>query len=992
MSFLNKTKGKALVDDFTSTSKTETSWFADESHKKYGLITGGVLATMIGMGGSKPLSKVFNTEWWRSVIHGSPLNLDWSLIDFINPQNIISYPIFVAAIGGISFGIFWKINRSLFARGGSNDFNEHGDARFTTRKELMKEYKAIPDRDYEFDGDGGWPVAHVLFDNKHGVELAKKMGIKRADRQFINPSTLGFSKEVGENVPGAFFIDPDTSNETVIGMTRSGKGETDVNQTVDIISRAKKKHSMMINDPKGELYQMAYKTLRKRGYNVQVLNLLDMERSMSYNPLQIAINYARRGYIDEAKQEITLISGAVFSDAIESASDPFWGNSSKNLLNAIILGMIDIAKRNEARIREQAADAGQEPSKEDIDEAWNRINLNNAAAMISLLGGQTVTRDKEQISKLSDFFKTFNELPDDRLRKEALKAFNQSLLAGEKTMGTIYSSALEGLNLYSFVDKITARNSLDLTALGFPRRFEVKLDPKFYKNKTFTITFKDMDENILEKLEWTADPMGYMTMPIKTHLPDEFSVEIELLDELGNKIVDSSLKDIVSFTARKVYAKEIINGDITIKKDEYDGKPILSSIKINENIGDLSLKNSKLSEISFNYSERPSALFLVTPPHKKEFSRLGSFIVDQIFKTNYGMGLLAPGRKLYNRIYFILDEFANLPMVPDISTKVSIGLGVGLLFKFVVQNFEQFSQVYDDETKATILSNSSIINYILTNSDETSKLISGMAGDKTILVETNSYTRGTIDQENVSQQKMAQPLLSPNQLQNFIGGESLIIRSTHRLDNKKQNVRPNPIYNSGSYRMPFRFMFMEKTFDQSTTMNQIPVENPYQNITNEEFDENFDKQYILIKEEAKRYKTENGLEPQEDKTSTSKPRTTREDKIRQLAEENFYKNQKLKEQEKPLSIFPAEMINSDAFMKVIQELSKPNSGIPEELRTSFKSQIIVDPQLNKIKLTPKGFNWWNTHFYHDILKKELTLNGYEHLLDLLESTDIPVNI
>ena len=43
---------------------------------------------------------------------------------------------------------------------------------------------------------------------------------------------------------------------------------------------------MVLNDPKGELVAMSKDTLEKRGYRVEVLNLLNPLNSISYNPLQ----------------------------------------------------------------------------------------------------------------------------------------------------------------------------------------------------------------------------------------------------------------------------------------------------------------------------------------------------------------------------------------------------------------------------------------------------------------------------------------------------------------------------------------------------------------------------------------------------------------------------------------------------------------------------------------------------------------------------------
>ncbi len=116
---------------------------------------------------------------------------------------------------------------------------------------------------------------------------------------------------------------------------------------IDILSRAQKKSSMLVNDSKGELYQMSYETLRKRGYEVEVLNIQNPDFSMSYNPLQQIIDYAKDGYYDETQQAVNSLSSSIYVDPNAKDKDKFWQNSSINLLNSLILAaVIDHAKRN----------------------------------------------------------------------------------------------------------------------------------------------------------------------------------------------------------------------------------------------------------------------------------------------------------------------------------------------------------------------------------------------------------------------------------------------------------------------------------------------------------------------------------------------------------------------------------------------------------------------------------------------------------------------
>lgn len=122
---------------------------------------------------------------------------------------------------------------------------QKGTSRFSTIKEIDEQYKAIPEveTDEEIKNDG--------YEGKGGVVISR----------------------LGKKV----YIDDSDSNNLVIGTTRSGKGELFLFPTIDSYSRAKEKASLIINDPKGELLGASKETLEKRGYRIEVLNLINPE-------------------------------------------------------------------------------------------------------------------------------------------------------------------------------------------------------------------------------------------------------------------------------------------------------------------------------------------------------------------------------------------------------------------------------------------------------------------------------------------------------------------------------------------------------------------------------------------------------------------------------------------------------------------------------------------------------------------------------------------
>ena len=86
---------------------------------------------------------------------------------------------------------------------------------------------------------------------------------------------------------------PDT-HVLVLGSTRSGKTTGYILPTIFIKAHQKRKDSMLITDPKGELYAKSAEMLGRQGYKVVLVNFRDYKHSEFWNPLtQIFRKYRR---------------------------------------------------------------------------------------------------------------------------------------------------------------------------------------------------------------------------------------------------------------------------------------------------------------------------------------------------------------------------------------------------------------------------------------------------------------------------------------------------------------------------------------------------------------------------------------------------------------------------------------------------------------------------------------------------------------------------
>ena len=121
------------------------------------------------------------------------------------------------------------------------------------------------------------------------------------------------------------YVDTKEAHSMIIGSTGSGKTQTTILPMIKLSMLAGE--SIVINDPKGELYGKCAENLKKRGYNVIVLDFDD----------------SKYGSLED-------IGYYLFYDAKEKDSDPFWINSTINYFVGLALYLFENAKADEANL------------------------------------------------------------------------------------------------------------------------------------------------------------------------------------------------------------------------------------------------------------------------------------------------------------------------------------------------------------------------------------------------------------------------------------------------------------------------------------------------------------------------------------------------------------------------------------------------------------------------------------------------------------------
>ena len=95
-------------------------------------------------------------------------------------------------------------------------------------------------------------------------------------------------------------VDATDSHTLVVGASGSKKTRTLVLPAIKVLGYAGE--SMIINDPKGELFNRTAGELRDLGYSIITVNLRDPSVGHAWNPLQIPYNYYKAGDMDKAAE------------------------------------------------------------------------------------------------------------------------------------------------------------------------------------------------------------------------------------------------------------------------------------------------------------------------------------------------------------------------------------------------------------------------------------------------------------------------------------------------------------------------------------------------------------------------------------------------------------------------------------------------------------------------------------------------------------------
>ena len=142
------------------------------------------------------------------------------------------------------------------------------------------------------------------------------------------------------------YVDNSNMHTLVIGATGSGKTAGIVNPTMKHLIKAKE--SIVITDPKGEIYEDNYKILKDAGYQIIVLNFREPQKGSCWNPYDLPYKFQKEGNFDKANELLNDLSTNIVVDG--QGQDPFWQNAAADYLTGLGLALFQDAPLEEVNI------------------------------------------------------------------------------------------------------------------------------------------------------------------------------------------------------------------------------------------------------------------------------------------------------------------------------------------------------------------------------------------------------------------------------------------------------------------------------------------------------------------------------------------------------------------------------------------------------------------------------------------------------------------
>lgn len=286
----------------------------------------------------------------------------------------------------------------------------------------------------------------------------------------------------------------------------------------------------VITDPKMEVLTATGGYLKQKGFDLRVLNLVNLEQSDGYNPFR---------YLRDEKDALRLVNNLIQATTPKGSheSDPFWTKSETALLQAIILMLFQEAPEQEQ---------------------------NFSMVMRVLEYAEVKEEDEEYVSPLDLLF---NAIERENPTSVAVRQYKVFKMAAGKTAKSILVSTAVRLAPFNLpqIQAITDHDDMDLYTLGEKKCALYAVIPD--NDTTYNFLVSLLYSQVFQTLYYCADQIHHGPLPQHVHF---------VLDEAPSVNLPGLPRELSTMRSRNISCSTIIQNMAQIKelfKDSWETIP-----------------------------------------------------------------------------------------------------------------------------------------------------------------------------------------------------------------------------------------------------------------------------------------------------------------------------------------------------------------------------------------------------------------------------------
>lgn len=484
-------------------------------------------------------------------------------------------------------------------------------------------------------------------------------------------------------------------------------------------------------------------------------------------------------YLEEEKELRAYAESTGMSpETLEQKLDEMWGHVTLYNCYQLFVQLTATKVKNPEGELDKKNKAG---DFED-DEAGFEIAKEEAEAKAFLWEG------KPEQDKLTLFFNASAALPRSTMRTMVDNSHKSlgAMAGAEKMLASVYGIAITAMSFFTdpTISTLTSgrpSQNVDLGGLSFPRRMGVRFAQPYLKR----------DHLIGQQAVWSAYADDQFTQPMGKEFEhsdivsregwaryyfegkfpeDRGWLKLELVNPQTKMLVRTFYFEFKKsyqlslsgrhFVTEPVTGEKLVKNGVlrelrpvteakTITTD--DGGTYVDDIVVGYEPKSMTYPQTKLdltvdgdpekvqaqvraiTQTTVRYSEKPKAVFLVTPPHLMKYAKLILILIKQLVDLNFDKSYMTKSnQKPLYRTRFLLDELGNLQAeghgIANFETMLSIGLGQEQQFTLILQTLQQLRAVYGDNVDKIVQGNVSNIVFLKSTDDTMIETLEKMSG------------------------------------------------------------------------------------------------------------------------------------------------------------------------------------------------------------------------------------------------------------------------